>query len=336
MRTSLFDYYLPRERIAQSPITPRDHSRLLVFDRKKKKISHDHFYNLGTYLQPDDVLVFNNTKVFPARLFGKKETGGAMEVFLLRPVKGAVWEVLIGGKVRRVGQPIIFSKGLKCEVIKKLSDGVWQVRFNKTPAQVFRIAGLIGTTPTPPYIKKTAKLKDYQTMYAQKVGSVAAPTAGFHFTEKLLVRLKKKGVRFEFITLHVGFGTFQPVKVDDITKHKIHSEYAEVSSSTAKRLIQAKKEGRRIIAVGTTTVRTLETFFNGKTKKKSGWINTFIYPGYKFRFIDAMVTNFHLPKSSLLMLVSAFSGRRQVLGIYKKAVQQKYRFYSFGDGMLIN
>lgn len=335
MKTNLFNYHLPHELIAQSPIRPRDRSRLLVYDRKSKRIIHDHFYNLYTYVRSDDVLVFNDTKVFPARLFGKKESGGRMEIFLLRPVRGTVWEVLIGGKVRRVGLNIIFSRGLRCEVVEKLPDGIWQVRFNKAPKQVLRIAEKIGVTPLPPYIKKLAKLKDYQTIYARKTGSVAAPTAGFHFTKKLLARLKEKGVQFEYITLHVGFGTFQPVKVEDIRQHKIHSEYAKVDFATAKRLIQAKKEGRRIIAVGTTTVRTLETFFNGKDKKKSGWIDTFIYPGYKYKFVDAMITNFHLPKSSLLMLVSAFAGRRQVLGLYKKAVQKRYRFYSFGDGVLI-
>jgi S-adenosylmethionine:tRNA ribosyltransferase-isomerase len=335
MKTSLFDYHLPRERIAQFPITPRDHSRLLVYNKKSKKLIHDHFYNLGDYLQPDDVLVFNDTKVFSARLFGRKETGGLMEVFLLRPLTGNTWEVLIGGKVRRVGLNIGFTKGLKCEVTKKLPDGIWQARFNKSPKQVLQIANQIGTTPIPPYIKKLAKLKDYQTIYAKKVGSVAAPTAGFHFTKKLLAQLKKKGIRFEYITLHVGFGTFQPVKVDNIEQHTIHSEYAEVDAATVKKLIQAKKDGRRIIAVGTTTVRTLEFFFNKKSQKKSGWINTFIYPGYRFKFIDTIITNFHLPKSSLLMLVSAFAGRQQVLNIYKKAVQKKYRFYSFGDGMLL-
>jgi S-adenosylmethionine:tRNA ribosyltransferase-isomerase len=205
------------------------------------------------------------------------------------------------------------------------------------------LANKIGSTPAPPYIKKLAKLSDYQTIYAKKVGSVAAPTAGFHFTRRLLSQLKMKGVQFEYITLHVGYGTFQPVKVDDIEKHKMHAEYAEVDFGTAKRLIKAKKEGRRIIAVGTTTVRTLETFF-AKPRRRGlgypvlgfkGWIDTFIYPGYKFKFVEAMITNFHLPKSSLLMLVSAFAGRKQILNIYKKAVRKKYRFYSFGDGMLL-
>jgi len=353
MKTSLFNYHLPRELIAQQPKKPRDHSRLLVYNRKSKKIKRDYFYNLPRYVKDGDVLVFNNTKVFPARLWGKKDTGGKMEVFLLKNIKGKIWEVLIGGKVRKAGLKIIFKGGLKCEVIKKLGDGIWQVEFNKSAKQVTKLADKIGSTPTPPYIKRLAKLSDYQTIYAKRVGSVAAPTAGFHFTKRLLEKLKKQGVQFEYITLHVGYGTFQPVKVLDIKKHKMHAEYAEVDKGTIKRLLQAKKEGRRIVAVGTTSVRTLETVF-GRTGHESpayprfgfkNWINIFIYPGYKFKFIDAMITNFHLPKSTLLMLVSAFAkapadksalaGIKQMLTVYKKAIQKRYRFYSFGDGMLI-
>ncbi len=343
MKTELFNYYLPKELIAQFPVQPRDHSRLLVFDRKRRRIIHDHFYNLADYLKPSDVLVFNNTKVFPARLFGKKESGGKMEVFLLKCLGGRIWEVLIGGKVRRVGQSIVFRQGLRCRTTQRLPEGVWQVLFNKPPKVVMTLANKIGSTPTPPYVKRLTKLSDYQTVYAKQIGSVAAPTAGFHFTKKLLAQLKKKGIQFEYITLHVGFGTFQPVKVDDIREHRIHEEYAEVDRTTAKSLWQAKQRGRRIIAVGTTTVRTLETVFNRPGRNDfgyprggfRGWLNTFIYPGYKFKFVNAIITNFHLPKSSLLMLVSAFAGRKQVLEIYKKAVQRKYRFYSFGDGMLL-
>lgn len=343
MRLSLFDYHLPKDLIAQQPIKPRDHSRLLVFNRRTDHIKHDRFFNLDKYLQKGDVLVFNNTKVFPARLWGKKTTGGKMEVFLLKSLQGKVWEVLIGGKVRRTGLVIKFGKNLQCEVIKKLGNGIWQVKFNKTSKQVLSIANQIGSTPTPPYIKKLAKLADYQTIYAKKVGSVAAPTAGFHFTKRLFRQLKNKGVQFEYITLHVGYGTFQPVKVSNIKKHKMHAEYAEIDQSTIKRLIEAKKEGRRIIVVGTTTVRTLEAVFRQPRSRDrgyprggfKGWLNTFIYPGYKFKFIDAMVTNFHLPQSTLLMLISAFVGRKKILNIYKKAIKKKYRFYSFGDGMLI-
>ncbi|MBU0597810.1 tRNA preQ1(34) S-adenosylmethionine ribosyltransferase-isomerase QueA [Patescibacteria group bacterium] len=343
MKLSLFDYHLPSSLIAQSPTKPRDHSRLLVYNRSANKIQHDHFYNLPDYLKPGDVLVFNNTKVFPARLQGRKTTGGKIEVFLLKPVQGKIWEVLIGGRVRHVGQEIKFSQGLQCQVASKLEHGLWQVKFNKTSKEVLKIADKIGSTPTPPYIKKKTRLNDYQTVYAKKTGSVAAPTAGFHFTKSLLKKLKSKGVQFEYITLHVGFGTFQPVKVNDITKHTMHAEFTEVDSSTAKRLVKAKKQGQRIIAVGTTSVRTLEAVFTRAGHKSpanphtgfKGWINPFIYPGYKFMFIDGMITNFHLPKSTLLMLISAFIGRKKVLDIYKKAIKKKYRFYSFGDGMLI-
>ncbi|MFA6099188.1 MAG: tRNA preQ1(34) S-adenosylmethionine ribosyltransferase-isomerase QueA [Patescibacteria group bacterium] len=357
MKRELFDYHLPAKLIAQTPISPRDSSRLLVYDRQTEKIRHDFFYNLQKYLTSGDILVFNDTKVFPARLWGRKITGGRMEIFLLKPLRGQVWEALVGGKARRAGLIIKFSHGLECTTVKKLEGGIWQVRFNKTRQAVYKIADQIGSTPTPPYVKKLAKLSDYQTVYASKVGSVAAPTAGFHFTKRLLARLKNLGVQFEYVTLHVGYGTFQPVKVKDIEKHQIHVEYAEADLATLKRLIKAKQEGRRVIAVGTTTVRVLETVFQNKkfsrgalalrrdlvraralTSPQGGfksWINTFIYPGYKFKMVDAMITNFHLPQSSLLMLVSAFAGRQQVLKIYNKAVQEKYRFYSFGDGMLI-
>ncbi|MFH1207718.1 MAG: tRNA preQ1(34) S-adenosylmethionine ribosyltransferase-isomerase QueA [Patescibacteria group bacterium] len=374
MQTSMFDYHLPSGRIAQVPASPRDSSRLLVFNRKTKKVIHDRFKHLTEYLRSGDVLVFNDTKVFPARLHGQKSTGGQMEVFLLRPLIGNAWEVLIGGKVRRIGLVITFKLGLRCEVVRQLEGGVWHVRFNKAPQQVLAIADKIGSTPTPPYIKKTASMADYQTVYAKKVGSVAAPTAGFHFTKRLLAQLKKKGVQFEFVTLHVGLGTFQPVKVEDIRQHKMHAEYAEISKNTLNHLRQAKKEGRRIIAVGTTSVRVLETVYGRWTTRPlrianqggradygrdrtvqsskfmahgfRGWINTFIYPGYRFKIVDAMITNFHLPKSTLLMLVAAFLSERKrglsptqtverLQTIYQIAIREQYRFYSFGDGMLI-
>lgn len=339
MDIKLFDYNLPPSLIAQQPIKPRDHSKLLVFDNKNKKITHDRFYNLGNYLHQGDVLVFNNTKVFPARLYGRKITGGKIEVFLLKNLTSNKWEVLIGGKVKNIGMEIIFTNNLKAKVVKKISDGIWEVRFNKPKNQLLQIAGKIGHTPTPPYVKKITKLKDYQTVYADKVGSVAAPTAGFHFTKKLLNKLKKQGIQTEYVTLHVGYGTFQPVKVKDITKHKIHEEFAEVNNQVMKCLYKAKKDGRRIIAVGTTTVRVLESVFKKNQpsilKSYRGWLDIFIYPGYKYKFVDAMITNFHLPHSTLLMLVSAFIGRQNIIKIYKKAVKLKYRFYSFGDGMFL-
>jgi len=353
MKLKLFDYHLPPGLIAQQPLKPRDYSKLLVFDKKSKKIKHDKFINLGDYLRSDDILVFNNTKVFPARLYGKKTTGGKIEVFLLKNISASYWEVLIGGKVKEVGMSIVFSNNLKAKVVGKVSDGIWKVRFNQTKSRLLRIVEKIGQTPTPPYIKKVTNLKDYQTVYADKVGSVAAPTAGFHFTKRLLGKLKRQGIQMEYVTLHVGYGTFQPVKKIDITKHKIHEEFAEVNRQVIERLYKAKKEGCRIIAVGTTTVRVLESIMGSdralarsriKAKARAfayprggfkGWLNIFIYPGYKYKFVDAMITNFHLPKSTLLMLVSAFIGRQNVINIYKKAVKLKYRFYSFGDGMFL-
>ncbi|XOU94268.1 MAG: tRNA preQ1(34) S-adenosylmethionine ribosyltransferase-isomerase QueA [Candidatus Kerfeldbacteria bacterium] len=339
MKLSLFNYNLSKELIAQESVQPHDLSRLLVYDKATNVIKHDKFINLDKYLEPTDVLVFNDTKVFPARLFGKKETGGKMEVFLLENRESKIWKVLIGGKVKQVGLKIIFNKDLSCEVIKKIYDGIWEVRFNKSKKEVMKIAGQIGQTPTPPYVKKVTKLSEYQTVYAKKTGSVAAPTAGFHFTKRLLKKIKSKGIKFEYVTLHVGYGTFQPVKVQDIEKHKIHSEYAEVDKATLARLYKAKNEGRRIVAVGTTSVRVLEAVLKKNKPSKlnnfKGWLNIFIYPGYKYKFIDAMITNFHLPESTLLMLISAFIGRDQTLAIYKKAVKLKYRFFSFGDGMFI-
>ena len=400
MKLSDFNYNLPKEFIAQKPIYPRDHSRLLILDRKSKSIKHDYFYHLPKYLKKGDVLVFNNTKVFPARLIGKRqETGGRMEIFLLKKYqnqklkepknparlasqreagrqtnkklkikKGEYWEVLIGNKKKRLGERIIFSKNLFCEIIKQIDQSIWLVRFNKSGSVLEKLIDRLGQVPVPPYIKsrityhesrimyhRSSKLKeDYQTVYAKYRGSVAAPTAGFHFTKELLNKLKKAGIQLEFITLHVGFGTFQPVKVNDIKKHKMHVEFAILDKATARRLNQAKKEGRRIVAIGTTTVRALETFLQKsqasstklqinsksqlpkfKIKDQQKWINTFIYPGYKFKFVDAIITNFHLPKSTLLMLISAFAGRKNILRTYEIAKQKKYRFYSFGDVMMI-
>jgi S-adenosylmethionine:tRNA ribosyltransferase-isomerase len=347
MKINLFDYNLPKELIAQKPAYPRDNSRLLVLDRKTKKIQHKRFYDLPNFLKKDDVLVFNNSKVFPARLWVKKETGGKLEVFLLNQKNNDTWQCLLGGKVRRIG--LEFSTGrLKGKVIKKLNGGIWLVRFNLTGNKFWQQVFKHGVAPTPPYIKKLQKkdkvFKDYQTIYAKKIGSVAAPTAGFHFTKKLLKKLKKMGIQLEFVTLHVGYGTFQPVKVNNIEKHKMHPELVEVKKDVLERLKKAKKEKRRIIAVGTTTVRVLETimpqFLTHKPYAISHkLINTFIYPGYKFKFVDCLITNFHLPRSTLLMLVSAFIDKKNGIKIIKKvyleAIKKKYRFYSFGEAMLI-
>ena len=332
LRLKSYNYYLPPELIAQSPAKPRDHSRLLILDRKKNKIIHDRFYNLPQYLTKGDVLVFNNSKVIPARLYGKKETGGKIEVFLLRKIKNNIWQCLTKGKIKEQ-QKIILPKNFIGQIIKINDDGTKIIKFISENPRVkpggFLNILSIGQTPTPPYIKKKSNLIEYQTVYAKKEGSVAAPTAGFHFTKSLLTKLKKKGVQLEYVTLHVGLGTFLPVKENDITKHQMHTEYFSISKNTLVRIKKAKKAKRRIIAVGTTSCRTLES------ANCHGATNIFIYPGYKFKNIDAMITNFHLPKSTLLMLVSALAGRSKIKKAYQEAVQNKYRFYSFGDAMLI-
>jgi len=396
MKLKLFDYNLPKKLIAQHPIKPRDHSRLFVYDQRSDKIKHQHFYDLPKYLQTGDVLVFNNTKVFPARLLGKKVSGGKIEIFLLKKIKGKIWEVLIGGKRRRVGTEVNFGKNLSCKITKLNEDETWQVKFNLDGNKFWQQVAKQGQTPTPPYIKTKSNLKNYQTVYAKETGSVAAPTAGFHFTKTLLNKLKKQGVQIEFVTLHVGLGTFAPVKTEQVEKHVLHEEWAEIDRVTAKRLNQAKKDGRRIIAVGTTSIRALEAFAEdtpshshtspfgyssqeemsatlkrgihslnplwrgapprrfvgeaGCVKIHSGkqWVNIFIYPGYEFKFVDSVITNFHLPKSTLLMLIAAFlqsknsrvnarinSGANLIKKLYNIAIKKKYRFYSFGDGMLI-
>ena len=355
MKLSEFDFNLPKNLIAQKPTSPRDACRLMVLDRDKQTIGHDRFYNLGKYLRPDDVLVLNNSKVLPARLMGKKETGGRVEILLLKQLSANSWQCLVGFVpiAKQVGLKIKFSGKLNGEILKRVGDtGV--IKFNLSGAKLMEQILKIGRPPTPPYIKRLAKSSEYQTVFAEKLGSVAAPTAGMHFTKKLLARLKKMGVQIEYITLHVGLGTFQPVKVPDITKHKIHSEYFELDKKTAGRLNQAKRAGRRIVACGTTTVRVLEYCTSLKlfpersvTKSKglrqaqaiikpqSGETNIFIYPGYKFKFIDALITNFHVPKSTLIMLVAAFAGKKFIDKAYQVAIKKKYRFYSFGDAMLI-
>ena len=379
MKTKLFNYHLPKELIAQSPATPRDHSRLLVYERKTEKIIHDKFFNLKKYLQPNDVLVFNNTKVFPARLILKKNTGGKVEILLLKDLGQGKWECLLGG--RRIkenlelsparlrpsdhqGPPVLLDYGgqassflpekhnqIKCKVLNKLKGGRWIVRFNLAGKELEKFLNQHGQTPTPPYIKKKSRLDKYQTIYARYTGSVAAPTAGLHFTKKLLKELNKFGVQQEFITLHVGLGTFAPVKTKEIEDHHIHAEFASLDKQTCQRLNKAKEQGKKVIAVGTTSVRVLETASdaNGKLKPLNGWINLFIYPGYKFKFVDGIITNFHLPKSTLLMLVAAFVdqeknfanspnknyGTQKILEVYKEAIKKNYRFYSFGDAMLV-
>ena len=332
-----FDYDLPQELIAQHPMEPRDHSRLLVVDKKTGEIEHKHFYDLVNYLKPGDVLVFNDTRVIPARLHGTKDTGAHVEVFLLTRRDAPDWEDLVRpGKKLQVGAKINFSDELSCEVIEHTDFGGRVVRF-KYDGIFEEILDRLGETPLPPYI--TAPLEDkerYQTVYNRERGSAAAPTAGLHFTKELLQKIKEIGCEEVFVTLHVGLGTFRPVSEAKIEDHKMHKEFYTVSQEAADAVNKAKAEGRRIIAVGTTAVRTLEAAgADGQLHAGSSWTNIFIYPGYKFRLVDDLVTNFHLPQSTLLMLVSTLSTREIMLQTYKKAVEEKYRFFSFGDAMFI-
>lgn len=332
-----FDYDLPQELIAQHPMEPRDHSRLLVVDKKTGEIEHKHFYDLVNYLKPGDVLVFNDTRVIPARLHGTKDTGAHVEVFLLTRRDATDWEVLVRpGKKLQVGAKINFSDELSCEVIEHTDFGGRVVRF-KYDGIFEEILDRLGETPLPPYI--TAPLEDkerYQTVYNRERGSAAAPTAGLHFTKELMQKIKEIGCEEVFVTLNVGLGTFRPVSEAKIEDHKMHKEFYTVSQEAADAVNKAKAEGRRIIAVGTTAVRTLEAAgADGQLHAGSSWTNIFIYPGYKFRLVDDLVTNFHLPQSTLLMLVSTLSTREIMLQTYKKAVEEKYRFFSFGDAMFI-
>ncbi|PWB38880.1 MAG: tRNA preQ1(34) S-adenosylmethionine ribosyltransferase-isomerase QueA [Parcubacteria group bacterium] len=340
MQIKLFDYKLPDGRIAQKPVSPRDHSRLLFLNKKNGQISHCHFYDLPEILQPGDVLVLNETKVFPARLIGRKNSGGKVELFLLKPLKNGLWQCLIGGRRLRAGQTILFAKGLKAELVSGVNTKIKIVKFNYKNSKLNTLIAQLGHTPLPPYIKTpdSQKIrKSYQTVFAKTSGSVAAPTAGLHFTPQLLKKLKSQGVKIFKITLHVGWGTFAPVSVSDITKHQIHREWVSISPAAARALNLLKKQGRRIIAVGTTTTRALEAMTRNK-KLISGEqdVDIYIYPGYKFKFINSLITNFHLPQSSLLFLVCALAGQKNILRAYNIAVRRKYRFYSFGDAMFIN
>ncbi len=337
-----FDYNLPNELIAQEPINPRDAARLLIVNKTKKKLEHKKFSDIVDYLKKGDVLVVNDSKVFPARLFGrKKNTGGAVEVFLHKKITENTWECLLGGRVS-IGLVIELAPHFEAVVRENNQDGTWQVEFNKTGVAFFAAVSRIGHLPLPPYIKRPKDQKEdkrnYQTVYAasDKVGSVAAPTAGLHFTPRLLKKIKDKGVVIERVTLHVGLGTFSPVKTENILEHKMHSEFAEIGIATIKRLKKAKSNGQRIIAVGTTSARTLESWGKaGCPDKYSNWTNIFIYPGYKFAVVSALITNFHLPKSTLLMLVSALAGKKLIEQAYQAAVKDGYRFFSYGDAMFI-
>lgn len=338
---STYYYDLPQELIAQTPIEPRDHSRLLCYNRKTGKIKHKHFYDIIDFLNPGDVLVVNNTKVLPARLFGFKETGAKIEILLQKRIDLKNWEVIARPQKRlKVGTEIIFNKNIKCIVTEMGDYGSCKVKFDYDNSKTFEEHLMeIGTMPLPPYIKTKLKNQNrYQTVYAKIEGSSAAPTAGLHFTPELLEKIKAKGVEYLEVLLHVGLGTFRPVTEDNIKDHEMHSEYFELSPTVAEKINKAKEEGRRIIAVGTTSIRVLESAVdeNGKLQPQKRETKIFIYPPYKFKIVDALITNFHLPESTLIMLISAFIGDiDKTLNLYKLAVNEKYRFFSFGDAMFL-
>lgn len=340
MKVSDFNFYLPEELIAQHPLEKRDESRLMVIDKKTGEIEHKRFYDIINYLEKGDTLVLNNTRVLPARLIGEKEnTGGKIEFLLLRRVGENKWECLAKpGKSAREGRRFTFGEGkLTAEVVEVLENGNRIVEFFYEG--IFEeVLDSLGEMPLPPYIHERLEDKErYQTVYSKEEGSAAAPTAGLHFTEELLQKIKDKGINIAYVTLHVGLGTFRPVKVEDIESHDMHSEFYVLDKENAELINEAKRKGNRIISVGTTSTRTLETIGdeNGMVREQTGWTNIFIYPGYKYKVIDNLITNFHLPESTLIMLVSALSGREHVLNAYEEAVKEKYRFFSFGDAMFI-
>jgi len=340
-----FDYHLPENLIAQKPTVKRDDCRLLYLNKKNGNIKHEKFKSLINFLQKGDVLVFNNSQVFPARLHGfKKETKGKIEILLhhcLYINNQEFWESMIKGKVR-TGTILVFSKNLAAEIISKNDDGLYILKFNQQGDKFFKIIEKIGETPLPPYIKRKKGLlksdpKNYQTVFANSSlkGSSAAPTAGLHFTKKMIHELEKKGVEILYVTLHVGLGTFAPVKTENMLEHKMHKEFVIIDSKTAKKLEQNKKDKKRIIPVGTTSLRAIESFYYHKDKGNSFWTDIYIYPGYKFKYSSALITNFHLPKSTLLLLVSALAKKENIKKAYQEAILQKYRFFSYGDAMII-
>lgn len=365
MKLSDFNYNLPENLIAQKPTKPRDHCRLLVVRKNSDKFEHFKFFEIEKFFQEGDVVVLNDSKIIPARILGKKDTGGSVEILLIKKLLADKWEAMLKNfKTKELGKKIVIASSLRevkqsfiATPVKNIGEGLWQIKFNLKGTALDRAIHKYGKTPLPPYIKKSAKIADYQTIYARKEGSVAAPTAGLHFTKQLIDKLKKRGVIFETVTLHVGLGTFSPIREENIEKHKMHSEFAEISAKTAKAINKAKSENRRVIAVGTTSMRTLEAFAcsthnlqpttnneNKKNKIKSGAkeVDIFIKPGYKFKIADGMITNFHLPETTLMILVSAFAGlpagrhgREKILRAYNEAINKKYKFFSFGDAMLI-
>lgn len=384
LRLSDFNYNLPQNLIAQKPTKPRDHCRLLILDRKTGDIQHRKFFEIEKFLQKGDIIILNDSMVIPARLLGNKVSGGKIEILLIKKITNNKWEAMLKNfKRKEFGKKIFINKNFFAIPSKNIGEGLWQIKFNLKNAALNKAIHKYGQTPLPPYIKKSAsrrtKLVDYQTIYAQKDGSVAAPTAGLHFTKSLINKLKSRGIIFEKITPHIGLGTFSPIRGENIEKHKMHSEFAQITARAAKAINKAKAEGRRIIAVGTTSARTLEAFaiktknkkcmeflefssfahhknkFScGLTRKNKKYhqsydrrindiflkngkdnIDIFIKPGYKFKIVDGMITNFHLPETTLMILVSAFAGREKILRAYNEAINKKYKFFSFGDAMLI-
>ena len=340
MNKSDFWFDLPEELIAQTPLEKRDDSRLLHLDRKTGQIEHCHFYNLPEYLHPGDCLVMNDSRVLPARLIGLRPSGGSVELLLLRDLGKSRWECLSRpGRKTRPGQEIIFGDGELKAVVEKVTEGGNRIVRFEYQGIFLEILEKLGRMPLPPYIKAELQNPErYQTVYCREPGSAAAPTAGLHFTEDLLEEIRQKNVNLAWVTLHVGLGTFRPVKEDQIEDHEMHSEFCMIPPETAKMINRTKENGGRVFAVGTTSCRTLESFAkdDGSLEASSGWTDIFIYPGYKFKCIDALITNFHLPESTLIMLVSALAGRENILNAYKTAVENRYRFFSFGDAMLID
>lgn len=338
MKTSDFNYYLPKELIAQTPLERRELSRLLCVDKKTGKLQHKTFKDIKDLIKPGDCLVLNDSRVIPARLIGTKETGGYAELLLLKDKGNDMWECLAKpGKRLKTCTKIVFSEDLSCEVVSCSDNGNRIVKF-KYDGIFLEVLEKLGRVPLPPYIKSELSDKErYQTVYSKQPGSAAAPTAGLHFTKEMLSEISDAGVKTAFVTLHIGLGTFRPVKEDTVEEHIMHSEYCIVSSETARIVNETKNSGGRIICVGTTSCRTVEAFSdeNGKLIADSGFTDIYIYPGYKFKCMDALITNFHLPESTLLMLVSAFAGRTNILNAYSEAVKEKYRFFSFGDAMYI-
>ena len=341
MKKSHFYYDLPKELIAQTPIEPRDHSKMMVLSRKNNTIEHKHFYDFIDYLNPGDCLILNNTRVLPARMYGvKKDTGAIVEFLLLNNLGNDRWETITGpGKRAKVDAEFSFGDGiLTCKIEEVLDNGNRVAKFSYDASNIYEVLDKVGEMPLPHYI--TEKLEDkerYQTVYSKELGSAAAPTAGLHFTDEVMKKIQEKGIKIGYVTLHVGIGTFRPVKAENIEDHEMHSEHYQIPKETADLINETKKNGGRVVAVGTTCCRTLESVMNsqGEMKEFDDWTNIFIYPGYKFKCIDALLTNFHLPESTLIMLVSALYDRERILEAYNTAVKEQYRFFSFGDCMFI-